>query len=375
MKYNTALPYFPVEDIDYILREFKKLLAGEGLLSMGKFVHEFEKKFGNYIGTKHAIATTSCTSALETILAAYNIKEGDEVIVPSQTFIATASAVAQRGAIPVFSEINNNFLLDFEDMKTRVTDKTKAVILVHFAGFIDDKILEIKSWLNERKILLVEDAAHAHGASLNNKKAGNIGDVAAFSFYSTKNMTTGEGGMITTNDNTIAEKCASIRSRGLDMQAEDEIFKVLGSNQRVTEIQALMGLSQLKRLDEFVSHRNKIADIYTQCLQSLELAGAIRLVRVNHKDVHAYWRYVLFLTSGQDRNIIRQNMGSHSIKIDWAYHPLVHLQPIMRKRYGTNVGDLPFSEYLAETHLCLPVHLGVSEEDARYIGNTLVEYL
>ena len=376
MKYDTAFPYFPEDDIEYILYEFRKLLVGEGLLSMGKYVREFEQKFAEYIDVKHAIATTSCTSALETLLAANGIGEGDEVIVPSQTFIATASAVAQKGARPIFAEINQNFLLDFEDMKSRVTDRTKAVIIVHFAGLIDEKLLEIKSWLNEKGILFFEDAAHAHGASLNEKKAGNIGDAAAFSFYSTKNMTTGEGGMITTNDTALAEKCASMRARGLDIKAGYEIFNELGTNQRVTEVQALMGLSQLKHLNEFVAHRNKVANAYTKCLRPLEKTRTVRLLEVNRKRVtHAYWRYIIFLTNGQDREKIGKNMACHSVKIDWAYQPLVHLQPVMQKMYGTRKGDLPFSEHLSETHICLPIHFGISPENALYIGQKLIEYL
>jgi len=376
MKYNTALPYFPKEDIEYILYEFGKLLAGEALLTMGKFVNIFEHQFAKYIGVEHAISTTSCTSALETVLVASGIEEGDEVIVPSQTFIATASAVAKSMAVPVFAEINQNYLLDFDDMKSRVTDKTKAVIIVHFAGLIDENLLEIRSWLNERGILLIEDAAHAHGASLDGQKAGSIGDAAAFSFYSTKNMTTGEGGMITTNDKVFAEKCASIRSRGLDIRAGYEIFNELGTNQRMTEVQALMGISQLKRLDEFVSHRNKVADTYTQCLRPLAEAGTIRLLEVNqNKVIHSYWRYIIFLANGQDREKIRKNMENHSIKIDWAYQPLVHLQPIIQKLFDTQKDDLPFSEQLSETHICLPIHLGISANNAQHIGKILIEYL
>jgi perosamine synthetase len=374
MKYNTALPYFPEEDIEKIICEFRKLLAGEGLLSMGKYVQEFEKNFANYIEVKYAIATTSCTSALETILTAIGVGHGDEVIVPSQTFIATASAVVRRDARPVFAEINNYFLLDFEDMKSKITEKTKAVICVHFAGLLDENLLEIKSWLKEREIFLIEDAAHAHGASLENKKAGSIGDVAAFSFYSTKNMTTGEGGMITTDDKLIAHKCRSIGSRGLDLQAGYEIFNELGTNQRMTEFQALMGISQLKRLDEFVTHRTKVADTYNKYLRPLSEIGTIRLLDVNNtKIIHSFWRYIIFLTNGQDREKIRENMEKNSIKIDWAYQPLVHLQPIMQELYATSRGDLPFSEHLAETHVCLPIHLGVSVDNAKYIVNRFIE--
>jgi perosamine synthetase len=376
MKYKTALPYFPEEDIKYILHEMEKLLKGDGLLSMGKNVQKFEKDFANYIGVEFAITTTSGTSALESILAATSITKGAEIIVPSQTFIATVSSVVQKGARPIFAEINNNFLLDFEDMKSKITNKTKAVICVHFAGLIDENLLEIKSWLRERGIILIEDAAHAHGASLDNKKAGSIGDAAAFSFYSTKNMTTGEGGMITTNDELIAEKCRSIRSRGLDMRAGYEIFNELGTNQRMTEFQALMGITQLKRLNEFISHRNKVADTYTKCLKPLLEIGSIQLLEVNkNRIIHAFWRYIIFLTNEQDRDQIRNNMENHSIKIDWPYQPLVHLQPIMQKLYDTKKEDLPFSERLSETHICLPIHIGISIDNARHIGNTLIKYL
>jgi perosamine synthetase len=376
MKYNTALPYFPEEDIKYILHEMEKLLKGDGLLSMGEHVQQFEKDFADYIGVEFAIATTSGTSALESILAATSITQGVEVIVPSQTFIATVSSVVQKGARPIFAEINNNFLLDFEDMKSKITNKTKAVICVHFAGLIDENLLEIKSWLKERGILLIEDAAHAHGASLENKKAGSIGDAAAFSFYSTKNMTTGEGGMITTNDKLIAEKCRSIGSRGLDMRAGYEIFNELGTNQRMTEFQALMGISQLKRLNEFVTHRNKVADTYTKCLRPLAEIGSIQFLDVNNnKLIHAFWRYIIFLTNEQDRDQIKKNMENHSIKIDWPYQPLVHLQPIIQKLFDTQKDDLPFSEKLSETHICLPIHLGISENNARHISDTLINYL
>jgi|SaaInlV_150m_DNA_5_1039734.scaffolds.fasta_scaffold21430_2 perosamine synthetase len=374
MKYNTAFPYFPEEDIQNILRKFKELLEGKGLLSMGKYVKEFEKKFADYIGVEHAIATTSCTSALETVLFASGIGEGDEVIIPSQTFIATASAVVRSGATPIFSEVNQNFLLDFEDMKSRITSKTKAVIFVHFSGLTNENIFTIKDWLNERGVLLLEDAAHAHGASVFDKKIGSIGDAATFSFYSTKNMTTGEGGMITTNNTHIAEKCTSIRSRGLDIKAKYEIFNELGTNQRMTEVQALMGLSQLNNLNDFVIYRNKLANAYNKYLQPLVEDGSIRLIKVNHDTmVNAYWRYTVFLKNGQNREEIRKKMEGYSIKIDWAYQPMVHLQPIFKKMYGMREGDLPLSEQLAETHICLPIHLGISMKGVKYISDKFIE--
>ena len=189
-------------------------------------------------------------------------------------------------------------------------------------------------------------------------------------------MTTGEGGMLTTDDKLIAQKCRSIGSRGLDLQAGYEIFNELGTNQRMTEFQALMGISQLKRLNEFVTHRTKVADTYTKCLRPLSEIGSIQLLEVNNnKIIHAFWRYIIFLTNGQDREKLRKNMEKNSIKIDWAYQPLVHLQPIMQKMYGGKKDDLPFSEKLGETHICLPINLGISVVDAQHIGNSLIDYL
>jgi perosamine synthetase len=376
MKYNTAYPYFPEEDIQKILKKFRSLLEGKGLLTMGKYVNEFEENFAKYIGVEHAISTTSCTSALENLLFAIGVEKGDEVIIPTQTFYATASAVLRTGAVPIFAEVNQNFLLDFEDMKSRITGKTKAVIFVHFAGLTDENIITIKDWLNERDIYLLEDAAHASGGSLFGKKIGSIGDAATFSFYSSKNMTTGEGGMITTDNTLIAEKCASFRSRGIDITSNQEIFNSIGTNQRMTEIQALMGLSQLNNLDNFIAYRNKLASAYSEYLQPLVENDSIRLIKINDENmVNAYWRYIIFLKKEQNREDIQKRMEDFSIKVDWAYDPIVHLQPIFKNKYGTSEGDLPFSEKIAKTHLCLPIHMGISMDDVKFISDKFKEIL
>ena len=256
-----------------------------------------------------------------------------------------------------------------------ISNKAKAIIFVDALGN-PSGVSEVSKLSEYYKIPLIEDAACSIGSSENNINCGNIADLTCFSFHPRKVITTGEGGMITTNNKVIAEKCSSIRSRGLNILAEYEIFNELGTNLRITEVQALMGISQLKNLDEFVSHRNNVAATFTRFLRPLEEIQSIRLLGVsNSKIIHAFWRYIIFLTNGQDREEIRNNMENHSIKIDWAYQPLVHLQPIIQKLYNTKKGDLPFSEQLAETHICLPIHLGISSNDAEKIGETLIEYL
>ncbi len=375
MKFNTALPFFEAEDIQEILTEFEALLRGEGLLSMGRHVRRFEQDFAAWVGTEYAIATGSCTGGLETLLAASGIGPGDEVIVPAQTFIATASAPARLGATPIFAEIDENFLLDIEDTLARITPRTRAVILVHFAGLIHPRLHDLRQQLRSHGIALYEDAAHAHGAIHQGTRAGALADAACFSFYSTKNMTTGEGGMITTSHPDLAERCASIRARGLDLSAGYEIFTHLGTNQRMTEVQALMGIAQLKRIEESVAHRNQIAEVYAKGLQPAIDAGWLHLLPASKGDRHAYWRFVVVLDGGKSRVAIAKTMEDASIKVDWPYQPLLHLQPVMRRMFGSTEGSLPRSEALAARHLCLPIHRSIRVEDARFIAGKLLEAL
>jgi perosamine synthetase len=371
MKYNIASPYFPDEDIDAISDQIRALLRGDGLLSMGKNVSAFEKEFAEYAGTRYAVATSSCTSALEISLQAIEIGNGDEVVVPVQTFIATGSAVVRCGAKPVFCEANEDFLIDVDDVKRRITSRTKAVVVVHFAGLVHPGIVELRRYLADRGIRLVEDAAHAHGATAGGVAAGGFGDAACFSFYSTKIMTTGEGGMITTNDERIYRSCASIRSRGLDIGARDEIYPSLGMNGRLTEIQGILGRHQLRRLESFVGHRNRIASRYAQSLKPLLDKGMIRLQRIKAGSRHAYWRYVILLGNDVDRSDIIRRMAELEIRVDAPYEPLLHLQPVFKKMYGTSEGMFPYSENNAKRHICLPMHMRISEEHASYIGEAL----
>jgi perosamine synthetase len=376
MKYNTAIPYFSSEDIDEILEEYRTILSGEGLMSMGSNVQEFEKKFSNYIGTKYAVATNSCTAALEIALSSLGVEQDDEVIIPCQTFFATGSSVVRIGAKPVFCEVDENFLLDCKSFKEKVSRKTRAVIIVHFGGLIHPQIFEIKNWLKERNISLIEDAAHAHGSKIGELYGGNIGDIGCFSFYSTKIMTTGEGGMLTTNSNDIYLKASSLRSRGLDVSAGVEIFSNFGSNSRVSEFQAILGLHQLKRLEQFSSHRAKLATIYREALNPLKEKGIISFQSYPSDIKHAYWRFIVMLKNTKiDREDIKNKMGSFGISIDWPYAPLLHLQPAFKRLLGTSEGDLPRSEELAEKHFCVPIHLLIHENDAKYIAEKLKQIL
>jgi len=368
--YSTVFPYFPKDDIDKIIIEIREVLEGNKLLTMGENVLSFEKEFSAFCGTKFAIATSSCSNALEISLRCLNLSDDDEVIVPVQTFIATGSSVLKAGGKIIFCDVDDNFQLDFESLKKTITGKTKAVIIVHFAGLISRDIFRIRAYLQERGIILIEDCAHAHGATIDGVKAGNIGDFGCFSFYSTKIITAGEGGMITTNNSEYYEVCASIRSRGMDVTRSSEVFIRLGSNYRVTEIQGIMGRSQLARLPEFLEHRNKIANIYRIELNELADNGKLRFQNYAGDYYHSYWRFIVFLDEMFNRDEIQKKMSEKKIKVDAPYSPLLHMQPV----FGSNL-TFNNAERLSKTHVSLPMHMLISEEDAHYIANVFKDCL
>ena len=232
-------------------------------------------------------------------------------------------------------------------------------------------IIKIRDYLKEKNIILIEDDAHAHGATFGDLKAGNIGDIGCFSFYSTKIMTTGEGGMITTNNQEIYEKCASLRNRGMDINYKGELFINLGSNHRVTEFQALLGVYQLKRLDEFLEHRNKIAKIYKDELSDLIDKGIVRLQVPAQNSRHSYWRFIVFLNN-HDRDEIIKKLNALNIKADAPYFPLLHNQPLFKDIKKEKMIN---AERLSKTHISLPIHMLISEEDSIIIAKKLKEVL
>ena len=249
-------------------KEVIKVMESQMLtLLAGDVVAKFEKEFAKYIGVKNAIAVNSGTAALHIAIASLNIGPGDEVIIPPFTFIATASSVIHNNAIPIFADIDNkSYTLDPESVKEKITDKTKAIMPVHLAGITADmgSLLDIAK---DNNIYIIEDACQSHGAKYRGKKVGSIGDLGTFSFYPSKNMTTGEGGLITTNDDNLAEQCRLIRHHG---EPSWYVYNRLGWNYRMTEIQGAIGRVQLKKLDEFVKIRNNNANYLTEAVNEIE---------------------------------------------------------------------------------------------------------
>jgi dTDP-4-amino-4,6-dideoxygalactose transaminase len=367
-KITMAEPFFSVQDREIIHREIDLILSGP--LSMGPHVKSFENEFAARIGSKYAIAMNSCTATLEAALIAKGAV-GREVIVPSETFIATAMAVHLIGGIPVFAEISESTLcLDLDDVKRRITPRTAGVILVHFAGRMTEDIASFREFCDANNLFLIEDAAHAPGAQLNGQEAGTFGHIGCFSFYPTKVLTSGEGGMLTTDDEQVAAFARSYQNRGKDMTAIDETYISAGRNVRMTEISALVGRVQLSHLDEFLKRRRVIASSYSQILSKYE---QIELILPKEIEQSSYWKIPIVLGPKIDRHEVTNRMLEEGISVDWTYAPAVHLQPIFRKLYGTSPGLLPITERVLSRHLCLPCHPRMSDEDVKFVGETLMQ--
>ena len=363
---HRARPFFSEEDITSALLMIEETLRS-GQLTMGPLVEAFENRFAQEVGVRHAIAVSSGTAALEIGLRCVGV-EGREVIVPTETFAASANAVIRSGGRPVFAEISpDTFCLDMDDVTRRITPRTAGVMLVHLAGLIMPDIHELQSLCMKRGLFLIEDAAHAHGASINGHKAGSLGKVGCFSFYPTKVLTTGEGGMITTNDNELAERAQSYRNHGANPRGADYIR--VSTNWRLPEINAALGLVQVEHLDEFLERRNQIAACYDQALATIPNIKALPTYPAVR---HSYWNYIALLDEGVDRvklaSVLREEFG---VTVAWPYDPPCHLQPVFQDALGCRPGDLPRSEHILSRHIALPMHVGLSDEDVTYVVDAL----
>jgi perosamine synthetase len=367
---DIACPYFPPEEQTWLQGELSQILNGR--LSMGPRVARFERDFAAYCGVRHGIAYSSCTAALEAALTALDVRPGDEVLVPAETFVATGMAVLLLGARPVFTEVTpETFGMDFDDAGARLSDRTRGAVVVHFGGAVDPRLMEFAARMRADGRFVIEDAAHAHGAELNGRRAGSFGDAACFSFYPTKIMTTGEGGMVTTARDGVAAAVRSLQNRGRDLDADEERYVLPGRNNRFTEIAAAMGLSQLRSLPGFLTRRRRVARLYDEAFRDSEY---FQPVLPMSGSMPSYWRYVLVPKISLDRSVLKQALAADRITIDWAYDPPVHLQPVFRRLLKTREGMLPRAEALLRRHICLPIHARLRDIDVEYIVDRLLHH-
>jgi perosamine synthetase len=356
--------HIPEEDRREILAHIDECLA-TGQLTLGKHGAAFEEAFARTAGTKHAIAVSSGTSALEIIFRAIGV-EGGEVIVPANTFFATPAAVQHAGGIVRFAECDPaTYGIDVDHVRSLLNDGTRAVVVVHIGGVITPRIVELQQLCAAAGIPLIEDAAHAHGSTLDGKPAGSFGRAAAFSFYPTKVITSGEGGMIATNDALINDEARIYRDQG-KAGFTSNFHTRLGSNWRMSEPHAVIGRYQLKRLPEFIAARQRVAAIYDRALPSMEITPLTLPVGV----VSNYYKYIAMPPAGVDRMALKRRLReSFDVGLSGeVYEAPCHLQPVFGPLAA---GTLPVAEELCARHICLPVSAVMTEADASYVVDSL----
>lgn len=345
-----------------------------GWLTQGPKVAAFETAFAARHGAKHALAATSCTTALHLILAAMGIGPGDEVIVPAFTWVATANVVLYCGATPVFVDVDRNtFNLDPACLKDRISPRTRAIIAVHLFGLCAD----VDAIANAAPgIPIIEDAACAAGASYFGRSAGVLGTAAAFSFHPRKSITTGEGGMVTTNDAALADTVNMLRNHGASVSEEQRHhgprpyilpdFNLLGFNYRMTDLQGAVGLAQLAKLDRFISERNEWAGYYTRELASLEW---LRTPVTPEGCGHGWQSYVCYVDEKRapvPRNDIMQALQERGISTRPGTHA-VHMLGLYRDKYGLVADDYPGARDCDLYSMAIPLHNRMSPEDYAYV--------
>jgi len=350
-------PWVGEDEIRAIKEQILKCNLTNASAEGGEAVREFERLISAYTGAKHAIAMNSGTSAILASLMALGIKKGDEVIVPSFTFLSTVNTVLMVGAKPVFADITlDNYGLNPDDVKRKITRKTKAVILVHLYGY-PAYVDEIKELTEEHGLYLIEDSAQALGSKFKGKQVGVFGIVGCFSTYPSKIITTGEGGFVITDDDELAWKLRVIRTHGQERLYES---KILGLNLRMPELLAAMGIVQMKKLDRILSLRRNIAEKYNK-----ELSGLGLILPKERKNAVFNWNYYTVRIIKKNRDEILQILNEKGIGATVYYRRPVHHSPIY-KRLGYDV-KLRNTEIACRTVLSLPIYPGLTNRQVDYV--------
>ena len=347
-------------------------------LTMGRLSIQFEQDFQNFIGHKNqGVFVSSATAGLHLILMALGIKPGDEVILPALTFVSDANVIIQLGAKPMFCDSVSieNFNASEHSIIEKITDKTKAIIIVHFAGYPMNLEL-LRKYSKERNIFLIEDCAHAPGASLNGNNCGNMADASFFSFFSNKNLATGEGGMVFCENEDLSQKIRSMRSHGMSAPTldrhEGRAFSYdvenIGLNYRADEIRAALGIEQLKKLTSGNLARKRITNLYRRKLQNSEITLPFSDKIENQVSAHHIMPIILPTTS--DRSQVMRSMREAGIQTSIHYPPFTSFKAYSACMKGV---DLPISEEICRRELTLPLHPRMSIKDVDLVVNKLLE--
>ena len=372
----------PLSDIDFDSEESAAVadVIHSKWLTMGTVTQEFEQAFSDYVGAKYAIAVANGTAALHLACLAMDLNPGDEVIVPSLTFVATANAIRYTGATPIFADIvgENDFNISYQSIRRLITKRTRAIIVVHYGGYACH-MPNIMALAREYNLKVIEDAAHAVGSELEGRKLGTWGNLGCFSFFSNKNMTTGEGGMIVTDDESISQKLHLLRSHGMTTLTWDRhkghawSYDVveLGYNYRIDEIRAALGVVQLRKLEKNNARRRQLTQLYRETLQ--ETAPQITLPFGTHPGISAAHLMTILLPRSMDRVNFMEQLKAHGIQTSIHYPPIHSFSAY--QDFQNNDGSLSITEDVAAREVTLPLYPTMSNDDVTTIAHAVRESL
>jgi perosamine synthetase len=359
---RLTIPFTDERELEEIAQVVKS-----GYLSQGPKTIEFEQKVAQYVGCQYAFATSSCTTALHLSLVVLDIQPGDEVLVADYTFPATANVIAQLGATPVLVDINlDTFTMNPLDLQQKITPRSKAIMVVDAFGCAADynPIIEIAA---QHHLPIIEDAATALGAKYFDRFCGNLTRLGCFSFHPRKVITTGEGGMITTNDPLLADKIMLLRNHGGTKKGRWYQYERAGFNYRLSELQSAMGVAQMEKLSAIITRRRELAATLSDMLASIPF---LRLPSEPKWNGHIYQSYVILVDERLNRDQIVEEMKTHGIETSIGTYAL-HDQPFFQSQYGYKSGELPNSHVAFMHSIALPFYPQMNNDDLNLIVETL----
>ena len=365
IKIPLSKPYIDKEDIVGVKKVLKSLS-----LSLGPKLKEFENEFANYVGSKYACGVSSGTAGLHLAIKALGLKKDDEVITSPFSFIASTNCILYENLKPVFVDINENtFNIDPYQIKKKITKKTKAIIVIHVFGQPAEMNLIIKI-AKKHGLKIIEDACESLGSKYYHRKTGTMGDIGVFAFYPNKQITTGEGGMIVTNNKNIYKDVLSLRNQGRNLKNKWLIHEKLGYNYRMNEISASLGITQLKKINWIIQERNKIAKLYFKYLSGNKNI----ILPILNKNNNLSWFVFVIRIINNKRDYIAKKLLEEGIETR-NYFPPIHLQPFIKKMFNYKIGSFPITEKISSQTLALPFFIGLKEKEIKNISQLIKKLL
>ena len=369
----------PLADIDFDAQEEEAVLrvVRSRWLSMGEETQNFESEFASFIGAKHTLAVTNATAALHLACIAAGIQPGDEVIVPSLSFVATANAVRYVGGVPIFADIESEDWLTISpaSIERCISEKTRAIIVMHYGGYACD-MPAIMGIAKKHNLVVLEDSAHTIGSELDGRKLGTWGAIGCYSFFSNKNMTTGEGGMLATDDDALAERLKALRSHGMTSLSWDRhqgrawTYDVvdLGFNYRIDEIRSALGRTQLKKVGGFNKRRAELTILYNELLS--ELTPEIHVPFTKTRGVPCYHIMPVLIPEGTDRIKFMEGMKAEGIQTSIHYPPIHYFKNYAGQKQFLRT-SLPITEKAGMREVTLPLYPGLKDDDIKLVVNAI----